>query len=64
MDADHDQQELAIENEFRNRKGEDPINDIKDSHTTVKEFNEILMTQTEYLTADYVKLSRQLGYLW
>jgi len=64
MEEEQTRQELAIENEFRVKKGKDPIATLDDTDTTIKEFNEILMDQTEYLAADYIRLSRQLGYLW
>ncbi len=43
MEAEQTRQELAIENEFRREKGEDPIDSLGDADTTIKEFNEILM---------------------
>ncbi len=64
MKDEQTRQELAIENEFRVKKGKDPITTLDETDTTIKEFNEILMDQTEYLAADYIRLSRQLGYLW
>ncbi|WDP88609.1 MAG: carboxy terminal-processing peptidase [Desulfobacter sp.] len=64
MDKDQSRQELTMENQFRAHKGEAPVENLEDTHTTVKEFNEILMGQTEYLAADYIRLSRQLGYTW
>lgn len=65
MDKTHTQKELAMENRFRMYKGKEPLKNMDDDNgTTIKEFNEILMDQTEYVAADYIRLSRQLGYTW
>ncbi len=64
MDARQSQEELAMENEFRKKQNEAPVDRVEDIDTTMKEFKEILMKQTEYLTADYIRLSRKLGYTW
>ncbi len=64
MDAAQTQEELAMENELRAKQNEPPVEHIEDINTTMKEFKEILMKQTEYLAADYIRLTRKLGYTW
>jgi carboxyl-terminal processing protease len=64
MNSEQTEEELTMENEFRNKKGEAPITSIEDSDTTIKEFKEILTQQTQYLAADFISLTRQLGYYW
>ena len=61
---DRNRQELDMENAYRQQKGEPPLTSLDDTGTSLKEFKEILMNQTQYLAADYISLSRQLGYFW
>ena len=58
------EKELAMVNEYRNGKGEAPVKSLDEADTGLKEFKEILLKQTEYLTADFISLSRRNGYSW
>ena len=64
MNLDHESRELALENEYRASKGEEPLKTLEDTDPKIKEFKEILLEQTQYLTADLISTSRQLGYTW
>ncbi|HCY86366.1 MAG TPA: tail-specific protease [Desulfobacteraceae bacterium] len=64
MNKDHETRELALENEYRVSKGEAPLKTLEDADPKIKEFKEILLEQTQYLTADLISTSRQMGYTW
>ncbi|MDD9304851.1 MAG: carboxy terminal-processing peptidase [Desulfobacter sp.] len=64
MNLEQTARELALENEFRIQKGKEPLDSLKDVDPKIKEFKEILMEQTQFLAADFICLSRQLGYYW
>ncbi len=64
QDQELTQKELTLVNAYRKGKGEAPVQDLKDADPGPKEFSQILLEQTEYLTAYFISLSRTNGYSW
>ena len=56
--------ELALENNYRKQKGEEPLASLKDIDPEREEIKEILTDQAKYIAADFITLSRQIGYNW
>lgn len=57
-------EELALENNYRKQKGEKPLTTLEDIDPERKELKEILTDQARYIAADFVTLSRKYGYNW
>ncbi len=64
LDRSQADQELDLENDFRKKNGEAPLASLDETSPKIKEFKEILLEQTQYLTADFIGKSRELGYYW
>lgn len=64
MDQDQIARELALENQFREDKGEDPLESMDEGGPKLKKFKEIIMEQTQHLTVDFIRLAIKLGYYW
>ena len=64
LDRSQADQELELENGFRQQKGEPPLASLDETTPKIKEFKTILLEQTQYLAADFVDKSRELGYFW
>ncbi|MGM0656029.1 MAG: carboxy terminal-processing peptidase [Thermodesulfobacteriota bacterium] len=63
-DADFNQKELALENNYRKQKGEKPLATLDDLDPEKEEIKEILTDQAKYIAADFITLSRKTGYKW
>ena len=63
-DADFNQKELALENNYRKHKGEKPLVTLDDIDPEKEEIKEILTDQAKYIAADFITLSRKTGYKW
>ena len=57
-------EELVLENNYRKHKGEEPLASLKDIDPEREEIKEILTDQAKYIAADFITLSRQIGYNW
>lgn len=57
-------EELALENNYREQKGEKPLASLEDIDPERQEIKEILTDQAEYIAADFITLSRKNGYNW
>jgi len=57
-------EELALENNYRKEKGEKPLVSLDDIDPERKEIKEILTEQAKYIAADFITLSRKIGYNW
>lgn len=64
MNQKYESQELALENEYRERRGEAPLTSLEEIDPKIKEFKAILLEQTQFLAADLITASRELGYFW
>ena len=63
-DSAFNQEELALENNYRKQKGEEPLASLEDIDPEKEEIKEILTDQAEYIAADFITLSRKIGYTW
>ncbi len=63
-DTAFNQEELALENSYRKQKGEEPLATLEDIDPEKEEIKEILTDQAEYIAADFITLSRKIGYTW
>jgi len=63
-DTAFNQDELALENSYREQKGEEPLATLEDIDPEKEEIKEILTDQAEYIAADFITLSRKIGYKW
>nr|WP_319395187.1 carboxy terminal-processing peptidase [uncultured Desulfobacter sp.] len=63
-DSAFNQEELALENNYRRQKGEEPLASLEDIDPEKEEIKEILTDQAEYIAADFITLSRKIGYTW
>ncbi len=57
-------EELALENNYRKQKGEKPLASLEEIDPERKEIKEILTDQAQYIAADFITLSRKNGYNW
>ena len=57
-------EELALENNYRKEKGEPPLASLEEIDPERKEIKEILTDQAKYIAADFITLSRKTGYNW
>ena len=57
-------EELVLENNYRKHKGDKPLASLKDIDPEREEIKEILTDQAKYIAADFITLSRQIGYNW
>ncbi|MGD9824217.1 carboxy terminal-processing peptidase [Desulfobacter sp.] len=57
-------EELALENNYREQKGEKPLASLEDIDPEREEIKEILTDQAQYIAADFITLSRKNGYNW
>jgi carboxyl-terminal processing protease len=63
-DSAFNQEELALENNYRKQKGEEPLASLEAIDPEKEEIKEILTDQAEYIAADFITLSRKIGYTW
>jgi len=63
-DTTFNQEELALENSYRKQKGEEPLASLEDIDPEKEEIKEILTDQAEHIAADFITLSRKIGYTW
>nr|WP_319493541.1 carboxy terminal-processing peptidase [uncultured Desulfobacter sp.] len=63
-DTAFNQEELTLENSYRKQKGEEPLATLEDIDPEKEEIKEILTDQAEYIAADFITLSRKIGYTW
>ncbi len=59
-----EQQELDIENQYRNAIGKPNLKDLSDEDSKLTDLKEILMVQTHLVMADYIDLINDYGYSW
>jgi len=57
-------QELENENEYRAALGKEPLESLDDDGIKLKNSKEIMMEQTHYVMADFIKIAARLGYSW
>ena len=63
-DTAFNQEELDLENNYRKQKGEEPLASLEDIDPEKEEIKEILTDQAEHIAADFITLSRKIGYTW
>jgi len=63
-DTVFNKKELALENNYRKQKGEEPLATLDDIDPEKEEIKEILTDQAKYIAADFITLSRKTGYNW
>ena len=63
-DTAFNQEELTLENNYRKQKGEEPLASLEDIDPEKEEIKEILTDQAEHIAADFITLSRKIGYTW
>ncbi len=63
-DTVFNKKELALENNYRKQKGEEPLTTLDDIDPEKEEIKEILTDQAKYIAADFITLSRKTGYNW
>ncbi|WP_035236455.1 carboxy terminal-processing peptidase [Desulfobacter vibrioformis] len=63
-DTTFNNEELALENNYREQKGEKPLASLEDIDPEREEIKEILTDQAQYIAADFITLSRKNGYNW
>ena len=63
-DTTFNQKELDLENNYRKQKGEAPLAALDDIDPEKEEIKKILTDQAEYIAADFITLSRKIGYSW
>ncbi len=59
-----EQQEIDIENQYRNAIGKSILKDLSDENNKLTDLKEILMIQTHLVMADYIGLINDYGYSW
>lgn len=57
-------QELENENEYRVALGKKPLESLDGEGIKLKDSKEIMMEQTQYVMADFITMTRKLGYRW
>ena len=60
----YEQSELEIENTYLKSAGKKPIEKIDQENTGIEDAKTILMNQTYLVMADFIDLSKELGYTW
>jgi carboxyl-terminal processing protease len=60
----YEQLELDIENGYLKAIGKDPIEKFDQDVTKTSDFKKILMAQTHLVMADFIDISRNLGFSW
>lgn len=60
----YEQDELVIKNEYFKAIGKDPIEKPSQENTGIEDAKTILMNQTHLVMADFIKVSKGLGFSW
>jgi len=63
-DTAFNKEELALENNYRKKKGEKPLTTLDDIDPEKEEIKKILTDQAKYIAADFITLSHTTGYNW
>lgn len=63
-DTAFNKKELELENDYRKQKGEKPLTSLEEIDPEKEEIKEILTDQAKYIAADFITLSRKIGYSW